>query len=211
MGKAMAKIFATTSPEISVRERENMNRSRKIASQGMVLLKNDGALPFEEGTKKVALYGNGARHTVKGGTGSGDVNSRFVINIEQGLEEAGLEVTTKGWINRYERLVEEKEEAYFAGLRERLAKQGEDAVLLLFTQPFREPPVIPVTEEDIHNSDTDTAVYVISRNSGEGKDRAPVPGDYELYEEEKEAIACVAKATEMRTRNVILRLRMIRR
>lgn len=188
----MAKIFATTNPGISEREKRNMERSRKIASQGMVLLENDGVLPLPGSTKKVALYGNGARRTVKGGTGSGDVNSRFVINIEQGLEEAGLTVTTKGWLDRYDEKVENARQAYFADLKKQIGEGGEGAFMLLFTQPFQEPAVVPVTEEDIQASDTDTAVYVISRNSGEGKDRAPVAGDYELYEEEKEAIALVA-------------------
>ena len=43
----MAKLYATKSPDVSQRERTNMERSRKIASQGMVLLQNKGALPFK--------------------------------------------------------------------------------------------------------------------------------------------------------------------
>ena len=63
----MAKFFASTSPEISEREKRNMERSRKVATQGMVLLENNGALPLApEG--KVALFGNGGRRTVKGGS-----------------------------------------------------------------------------------------------------------------------------------------------
>ena len=63
----------------------------------MVLLENDGALPLKN-TGKIALYGAGARHTIKGGTGSGDVNSREVINIEQGLKDAGFTITTDRWL-----------------------------------------------------------------------------------------------------------------
>lgn len=66
----MARFSASRSPEVSGRETRNMERSRKIASQGMVLLKNNGALPMTEAGKKIALFGNGARRTVKGGTGS---------------------------------------------------------------------------------------------------------------------------------------------
>ncbi len=43
--------------------------------------------------RKIALYGNGAKDTVKGGTGSRDVNSREVVCIEDGLMAAGFEVT----------------------------------------------------------------------------------------------------------------------
>ncbi len=88
----MARFSASRSSDISARETRNMERSRKIASQGMVLLKNNGALPIVETGKRIALYGNGARRTVKGGTGSGDVNSRSVTSVEQGLEAAGFTV-----------------------------------------------------------------------------------------------------------------------
>ena len=64
----MAKLFASTSPEISDREKRNMGRSRKVASQGMVLLSNNGVLPIKEAGRKIALFGNGARRTVEGGT-----------------------------------------------------------------------------------------------------------------------------------------------
>ena len=70
----------------------------------MVLLENDGTLPLKGiSGRKLALYGNGARHTIKGGTGSGDVNTRETIHIEQGLEEAGAEIVTKDWLDAYDK------------------------------------------------------------------------------------------------------------
>ena len=64
----------------------------------MVLLKNEGQLlPLKEGTK-VALYGVGASRTIKGGTGSGDVNERETVSIYQGMKNAGFEITTEDWI-----------------------------------------------------------------------------------------------------------------
>ena len=42
----------------------------------------------------VALFGVGAYATVKGGTGSGNVNNRYTINVRTGLENAGFNVTT---------------------------------------------------------------------------------------------------------------------
>ena len=85
----MAKIFASPSKEVSDRELRNGARVRALAPQGMVLLENTGVLPLAGAPGKIALYGSGARRTVKGGTGSGDVNSREVVNVEQGLEAAG--------------------------------------------------------------------------------------------------------------------------
>ena len=91
----MSILYATTSPEISEREKRNMSRSGAIAAEGIVLLANNGILPLQPSPKPLALFGSGARRTVKGGTGSGDVNSRIVISAEQGLEEAGFPIGTK--------------------------------------------------------------------------------------------------------------------
>lgn len=184
----MAKIFASTNQQISEREKRNMERSRKIASQGMVLLENNGVLPLIGKPGRIALFGNGARATVKGGTGSGDVNSRFIVNVEQGLKEAGFEVTTDSWLNRYDETVQQSEEAYYEKMRQELTEKGPAVFLEILTDPFHAPETVSVLDEDILNSGTDTAVYVLSRNSGEGRDRQDVPGDYELLEEEKTAI-----------------------
>lgn len=183
----MGKLYATTNPEVSEREKRNMERSRKIASQGMVLLQNDGTLPLAN-KGKIALFGNGARCTVKGGTGSGDVNSRFVVNVEQGLTEAGYHVTTQNWMDRYDKAIAEKRAAYAEEFKEYAEKEGRRAFWFLFFNPFKEPVIVPIEQEDIEASDADTAVFVISRNSGEGKDRRVIQGEYELFEEEKTAI-----------------------
>lgn len=65
--------------------------SRRVAAEGMVLLENSGVLPLSP--CRVALFGNGARRTIKGGTGSGDVNERSRVTVEDGLRNAGFVVT----------------------------------------------------------------------------------------------------------------------
>ncbi len=190
----MARFFAATNPGVSEREKRNMERSRKIASQGMVLLSNNGVLPIRDTGKKIAVFGNGARRTVKGGTGSGDVNSRFVVNVEQGLKEAGFTVTTAEWMDRYDEKVETARTAYFAEIKKAAEKGGIAAFMKMFTDPFMEPPMIPVTQEDIAGTDTDTAIFVLARNSGEGKDRRPVAGEYDLFDVEKESIRLLAES-----------------
>ncbi len=182
----MAKFFASTSPEISEREKRNMERSRKVATQGMVLLENNGALPLApEG--KVALFGNGGRRTVKGGTGSGDVNSRSVVNVEQGLEDAGFEITTKEWLDSYDKMVDEAMAAYGEAMKKAVEQDGVVPIRFIFETPFKEP-AIPSVKEACEKTDADTALFVLSRNSGEGKDRRPVAGEYDLFDEEKEAL-----------------------
>ena len=62
----------TIYPPMSEREISGAAISREAATQGMVLLKNiNGVLPLK-GRGKIALFGNGAARTIRGGTGSGD-------------------------------------------------------------------------------------------------------------------------------------------
>lgn len=182
----MSRYFASTDSAVSDREIKNAKRVRDIAAESMVLLENNGVLPLDENVKKVALFGNGARRTVKGGTGSGDVNSRFVISIEEGFEKTGIEVTTKDWMDRYDSIVETEQSCYYRELQKYIETEGQLAILRVLDNPFQEPPVIPVTAEDL--APADAAIYVLARNSGEGCDRSPIPGQYELFEEEKEII-----------------------
>ncbi len=190
----MPKLFAAKNSEISSREKRNMERARKVAAQGMVLLENNGALPIDKSVKTIALFGNGARRTIKGGTGSGDVNSRFIVNVEQGLEDAGFELTTKAWMDTYDTQVEKARIGYFGELQKEMAEKGMAVVMKIFTEPFVEPAISGVSQEEIDASKADLAIYVLSRNSGEGKDRTPGAGDYELSDAEKTAIANLAIA-----------------
>ena len=101
---------ASYSAEVTQRERDNLGVAYRAACEGMVLLKNDGALPFQ--TKKVALYGPGASMTIKGGTGSGEVNERHSVTILEGLENRGFTITTRKWIEDYEQGYKDAEAAY---------------------------------------------------------------------------------------------------
>ena len=63
--------------------------SREAATQGMVLLKNDGGtLPLAP-ARKVALFGKTSYELMAGGTGSGDVNKAYMVSLDAGLENAG--------------------------------------------------------------------------------------------------------------------------
>ena len=91
----------TLSLEVTETEKEHRALSRRAAAQGMVLLENNGVLPLRRGSK-VALYGYGARYTVKGGTGSGAVNNRGNVSIDEGLRAAGFTVCTDQWLDDYD-------------------------------------------------------------------------------------------------------------
>lgn len=182
----MAQIYASKTNEIQKYETEHENEVRHLAGECMVLLENDGVLPFSDKIKKIALYGTGARHTVKGGTGSGDVNVRKTVSIVRGLEEAGFEIVTEDWLDRYDRDLEEAQKTYLKKLKDMSDETGEPSVILGFKHPFQEPEQPIVEETDI--KEADAAIYVLARNSGEGKDRRAEKGDYYLSDRELQNI-----------------------
>ena len=191
----MATYYAATSGEISERERLHMNLVRSLAGECMTLLENDGTLPLKK-TGKIALYGNGARHTVKGGTGSGDVNTRSVATIEEGLEDAGFEITTKEWLAKYDQVFADAKAAYGKMISEIAEEKNLPEFVVTFSYGFSEPAAPLVTENDVKASAADTAIYVIARNSGEGCDRFHKEGDYLLNEQEAANIRFLAEHYE---------------
>ena len=94
-------------------ERQHLEQLRALAPECTLFLKRSGKLPLP-GPCEIALYGSGARHTVKGGTGSGEVNSRSFLNIEESLFRAGFQILTKDWLDRYDAV---RKDAYAAFLK----------------------------------------------------------------------------------------------
>ncbi|MCI6433323.1 MAG: glycoside hydrolase family 3 C-terminal domain-containing protein [Clostridiales bacterium] len=174
----MIHYHANPSPEVTASERSHSDSVRRIAGECMVLLENDGVLPLS-GPQKVALYGNGARATVKGGTGSGEVNSRYSVSVEQGLEEAGFEITTKQWLAEQDRVIQEEFGAYMADVHQRAEAMGIPDFFVMFNEHF-----IPKALAPFQQAEGDLAIYVLGRNSGEGSDRYAEDGDYELTQAE---------------------------
>jgi len=155
-----------------------MSQLRKLAPECMVLLKSDGAFPLEKPCS-IALYGNGARNTIKGGTGSGDVNVKEFVTVEMGLENAGFTVTTDLWLSDYEKLHEEAHQKFVDEIKAEAHEKGIPAIMLGFGAMMPEP------EYDLPlYGNGDAALYVLSRNSGEGTDRKPIKGDLLLNDSE---------------------------
>lgn len=155
-------------------EKEHIESLRRLAPECMVLLKSDGSFPLGA-PGKLALYGSGARRTIKGGTGSGDVNVRSFVTVEEGLENAGFTITTKDWLDAYEAEWQKARKAFAAEIKTRIAREGISAIMLGIGAVMPEPDYeLPMDGEG------DTAVYVLARVSGEGSDRRAIPGDFEL-------------------------------
>ncbi len=163
-------------------ETDHLAAIRALAPECMVLLRSNGAFPLAE-PGEIALYGSGARHTIKGGTGSGDVNSRHVTTIEEGLVTAGFTIVTRPWLEAYDRIRLQAHEDFIAGIRAEAAKRGLPAIMVGMGSVMPEPEyTIPLDIET--GSDPRTAVYVLSRTSGEGSDRTPEAGDLRLTDTE---------------------------
>ena len=185
----------TTSEEISEREQRHRILAREAAEESIVLLKNDGVLPLPTGIP-VALFGAGAGLTIKGGTGSGDVNVRHSVSIYDGFTLARVRVTSKDWIEDYE---ERYELARQAWKRQILDECGGTTDGQLFfdtytSHAFEMPEGRPIEDTDVQ--DAKTAVYVISRVAGEGSDRYLAKGDYYLTDHELEDIRVLATLVE---------------
>lgn len=160
--------------KLSSYEVEHIAKIRALSPECMVLLKSDGTFPLEA-PGQIALYGNGARRTIKGGTGSGDVNVRHYVTVEEGLRNAGFTITTGEWLDGYDAVWAEADRAFKAGIKSRIAAEGITAIMLGIGAVMTEPDYdLPMTGEG------DTAVYVLTRVSGEGSDRSPIPGDLQL-------------------------------
>lgn len=163
-------------------EKEHNEIMRQFGAECAVLLRSNGAFPLEK-PGELALYGSGARRTIKGGTGSGEVNSRYFVTAEAGLETAGFQITTKYWMDEYENRCAEAKQAFIKGLKQQAKEHHTLAILESMGAVMPEPEYsIPLRGAG------DTAVYVLSRISGEGSDRRPVPGDILLTKTEKRDI-----------------------
>ena len=178
----------TTDPEVQPWETEHRKVARRAAAEGIVLLKNeDNLLPLKAGSN-VALYGAGAGRTIKGGTGSGDVNERENVSVFQGIKNAGFQVTTEDWIASYDKIYENARQEWKRSI---LSKTGEGADTMDFfsvysTTPFKMPAGGQVQKPA---EDADTAIYVLSRIAGEGSDRTADKGDYYLSDDEYQILA----------------------
>lgn len=178
------KHSGTLKTEISGRELAHSRLACDMAAEGMVLLKNEGILPLDASTP-IALLGKGAAKTVKGGIGSGDVNNRGNISIYEGLKEAGVSIVSEKWLAEYNTCYCDARMKWKARILEE-AELVENPFDAYASNPFTMPEGRMIVEEDIRGAEA--AIYVVSRISGEGKDRCRDAGDYMLSEREQEEL-----------------------
>ena len=191
----MNNLYGTLSSEPTVLELKNRELSRVAAREGFVLLKNDNnALPLKN--KRIALYGMGARLTVKGGLGSGSVEERYSVNIEDGLKNAGFEITTEKWLDDYDSEYSSTYQEYHDMVEDKVKDlvNPMEIIPIAHSYVYRYPSGRLVTKEDIENSNTDTAIYVLMRQAGECNDRKLEKGDYYITDIERENLRILSEA-----------------
>lgn len=166
--------------------------ARRAASEGMILLKNQGeTLPLPAGAK-LALLGNYSYHLITGGTGSGDVNEAYTVSLLQGLENAGFELDRP------------LAGAYQAHVEREIGKWPQPKNLL---ETFMPKPQIPEMHVEDRRLDAlartqDIAVMTIGRTSGEFADREP--DNFPLGDAEIELIDRVSKAFREQGKPVVV-------
>lgn len=173
--------------ETSMRMLKNGALSRSLAAQSMVLLKNvQNTLPLLgslEEPVNVAVFGVGQIYTVKGGTGSGNVNNLKTISFLEGLEACPT-LNPDGLLARKYRT--------WCLAHENLCVEG-----------FMEPkgyfnPEMPITNEEIRSFaiGNDAAIVVLTRVAGEGADMKAQEGMVYLTQGERELMDQVTEHFE---------------
>ena len=187
----------TTSTVMSQREKDNAILAREAAAEGFVLLKNKAqTLPLKPGTK-IGLYGAGAVRTIKGGTGSGDVNNRYNVNIYDGLKNAGYEITSVEWLEGYDRGYLAARESWKAEIFRKLTEECNGNFFEAYsTTPFSMPAGAAIDEAAAKEDGVEIGMYVLARIAGENADRRDEAGDYYITEEERAQIAALCEAYE---------------
>lgn len=147
--------------------KEHIALSRKIAGEGMVLLKNeDQALPLKKGCK-VALFGRGSADYVKGGGGSGDTRVAYVRNLCEAMKEKEAE----GKLTVYEPLCD----FYTKNVEEQRANS-------IKMRPGKSiEPELPQELLDGAAAECDVAIYSVCRYSKEDYDRTGEKNDGDFY------------------------------
>ena len=167
--------------------------ARSAAAESMVLLRNEGALPLS-GSEKVAMYGVSSIDFVAGGTGSGNVNKAYVVNMKQGLENAGFKLD-QDLVDYYESYIK------YNSANNKL-NGGNSNRPLLGTSKLAEIPVGSAAIKSQAKSN-DVAIITIGRNAGEGADRKMMD-DFELTAVERELIQNVSSAFHLEGKKVVV-------
>ena len=167
--------------------------SRSSATEGMVLLKNEGALPFDKNCRMIALYGVSSYDMYVVGTGSGSVNYKHAVGLDEGLKAAGYKLEPSVY-NSYSKYVEGHKQASRPGnfMRTNLTNHVIPQSLVRKPYQYRADAIA-----------SDIAIITIGRSCGESADRS-YEGDYTLTDIEQGLIKDVCEAFHSKGKKVVV-------
>ena len=162
--------------------------TRQSAAEGIVLLKNNGTLPWKAGTvKTVALFGENSYDFLSGGTGSGCVHPPYVVDMLQGLENAGIK-SSATLTDIYRKYIEYAKVKFQAERHPAKWFQTE----AMGQQKYPEIGLSPIAiNKEVQAADA--AIITIGRQAGEGIDR-DIETEFNLIPEELALIQDVCNA-----------------
>ena len=178
--------------------------TRQSAAEGMVLMKNNEALPFGEKIKNVALYGCTSYDFIAGGTGSGNVNHAYVVSLLDGLKNGGYTVSDE-MKKAYEDYIAAAKEARKKEIEE-MDKKDKQAAMLASFMPGNRPAEKQFTTEELaaQAEASDVALITIGRISGEFLDRKSA--DFNLNDSEMKLIQQVCDVYHKAGKQVVVLL-----
>ncbi|WP_031532874.1 MULTISPECIES: glycoside hydrolase family 3 protein [unclassified Bacteroides] len=178
--------------------------TRQSAAEGMVLMKNEKALPFAKTVKNVALYGNTSYDFIAGGTGSGNVNHAYVVSLLDGLNNGGYSVSGS-LKNAYETYLGDIKKKTEAEIKELEKSDPDKAMYVKFLpQPLPAEKLFSVDELKKQAETADIAVITLGRLSGEFLDRKVA--DFNLSASERQLLQQVCDVYHKANKKVVVLL-----
>lgn len=151
--------------------------TRQVATEGAVLLENDGVLPLKK-SDKVALLGRCQINYFYVGYGSGgDVNPPYLVNVKDGMQNHGINLD-KNILDYYEKWTK----------KNKVVK----GVWGLWPTCYDEAP-LPSDLIDEATKTCNVCVVVIGRAAGEDRDNELAKGSYYLTDEERAMLSQAEK------------------
>ena len=160
--------------------------TRQSACEGIVLLKNNGCLPWKN-IKTVALFGENSYSLLSGGTGSGCVHTPYVVDLVEGLKNAGIS-TSKTLTDIYRKYYE------YARVKFQLERHPANWFQQeqFGQQKYPEISFSPIAiGKEVRQADA--AIVTIGRQAGEGADR-DIATEFNITDDERQLLTDVCKA-----------------
>ena len=171
--------------------------TRQSAAEGIVLLKNNGVLPWKGNIKTVALFGENSYEFLSGGTGSGCVHPPYVIDMLNGLKNAGI-ASSPVLTDIYRKYIEYAKVKFQAERHPAKWFQTE----MMGQQKYPEIALSPIAiNKEVATADA--AIITIGRQAGEGIDR-DIDTEFNLVPEEHALIIDVCNAFHQAGKPVIV-------